>query len=280
MLKLITWNIQSARSPTGSADVDGVLACLERFGDADILCLQEVANGFPARDGRDGGDQFSQLASALGGYHGVRALAVDVLHPAGGRRQLGSMVFSRHPILQVLRHGLPWPADPAVMSMPRVAIEVALDTPIGALRVLNAHLEYFSERQRMAQIQALRELQREAWAHSRRPRQGADSSSPFAAVPRPGPAVLLGDFNMLPDSGCYRAITDPFEDGTPAWVDAWTVTHPNAPHAPTVGLHGNDAPFTFDYAFASADLAGRVRQLRVGDGARGSDHQPVLLELA
>jgi endonuclease/exonuclease/phosphatase family metal-dependent hydrolase len=36
---------------------------------------------------------------------------------------------------------------------------------------------------------------------------------------------------------------------------------------------------TFDYAFVGADLAARVRSVRVGEVARGSDHQPVLLDL-
>jgi endonuclease/exonuclease/phosphatase family metal-dependent hydrolase len=287
MLKLITWNIQSARADDGSADVGGVLACLERIGgrsdgalDADVLCLQEVACGFTARDGSVIGDQFAELSRRLPGWEAVRAYAVDTLAPDGGRRRLGSMIFSRHPILQVLRHSLPWPADPEVPSIPRVALEVALDTPLGLLRLLNVHLEYFSEVQRLAQVEALRALQREACAHARRPRQGGSAESPFLALPRPAPAVLLGDFNMLPGSHCHQALLAPFDDDTPPWRDAWPLAHPGHAHAPTVGLHDPAGqPFTFDYAFAGADLAARVRALRAGTGARGSDHQPLLLEL-
>jgi endonuclease/exonuclease/phosphatase family metal-dependent hydrolase len=78
-----------------------------------VLCLQEVACGFPARDGSPGGDQFAELARRLPGWQCAHAFAVDTLAPDGGRRRLGSMVCSRHPILQVLRHSLPWPADAA-----------------------------------------------------------------------------------------------------------------------------------------------------------------------
>jgi endonuclease/exonuclease/phosphatase family metal-dependent hydrolase len=288
MLRVLSWNIQSARAPGGGSDVDGVLACIERFAPgADVLCLQEVACGFPARDGSPGTDQFAGLAQRLPGWHAARAHAVDTLAPGGGRRRLGSMVFSRHPILQVLRHSLPWPAD-ATPSMPRVALEVTLDTPSGLLRLLNVHLEYFSERQRLAQVEALRALQHEAWDHAHRPRSDAGPGnapgdapdSPFAALPRPAPAVLLGDFNMLPHSNAHRALLQPFGDDTPPWRDAWPLTHPNRPHAPTVGLHDpGGQPFTFDYAFVGADLAARVRGVRVGEVARGSDHQPLLLEL-
>jgi endonuclease/exonuclease/phosphatase family metal-dependent hydrolase len=284
MLKLITWNIQSARSADGSADVGGVLACLERSFDfssnADVLCLQEVACGFTAHDGSIIGDQFAELSLRLPGWEAVSAYAVDTLAPDGGRRRMGNMIFSRHPILQVLRHSLPWPADPEVPSIPRIALETTLDTPLGLLRLLNVHLEYFSEVQRLAQVEALRALQHEACAHAQRPRQGGSADSPFLALPRPEPAVLLGDFNMLPGSHCHQALQAPFDDDTPPWRDAWPLAHPGRAHAPTVGLHDPAGqPCTFDFAFVGADLAGRVRALRVGSGARGSDHQPLLLEL-
>jgi endonuclease/exonuclease/phosphatase family metal-dependent hydrolase len=284
MFKLVSWNIQSARSPGGGTDLDAVLACIERFAHgADVLCLQEVACGFPARDGSACGDQFAGLARRLPGWHAALAHAVDTLAPDGGRRQLGNMVFSRPPIRRILRHSLPWPAD-AGPSMPRVALELTLDTPLGLLRLLNVHLEYFSERQRLAQIEALRALQREACGHARHPGAdagpGADPDSPFAFQPRPAQAVLLGDFNMLPGSRSHQALLAPLGDLTPPWRDAWALAHPGTPHAPTVGLHDpGGEPLTFDYAFVSADLATRVHGCRVGHLARGSDHQPLLLEL-
>ena len=40
------------------------------------------------------------------------------------------------------------------------------------------------------------------------------------------------------------------------------------------------APFTFDFMFASGELAGRVRAMRVDTGRQGSDHQPLLLTVA
>jgi endonuclease/exonuclease/phosphatase family metal-dependent hydrolase len=283
MFKLITWNIQSARSPAGGADLDRIIACLDRFSDFDVLCVQEVASGFAARDGSEGGDQFAGLARRLHGYTAVEGIFTDTLHVDGGRRRLGSMVFSRHPVLQVFRHSLPWPPDPEVMSMPRGALEVTLDTPTGLLRVVNTHLEYFSERQRMAQVEQLRELHREAWAHAACARPGLPQAGPFAFVPRAATAIMAGDFNMLPHGPEYLRILASFADGTLAWRDAWQLAHPGRRHAPTVGLH-NDAPdaglpFTFDYIFVSADLAGRVRQVRIDGSEEGSDHQAMLLEL-
>ncbi|MEN3276077.1 MAG: hypothetical protein V7631_1867 [Massilia sp.] len=283
MPKLITWNIQSARTGDGGADLGHVVGTLDRLSDCDVLCLQEVACGFHARDGSRLPDQFAGLAARLPGYSASWATPVDTLAPDGARCLLGTVVFSRYPVLQVLRHSLPWPADPGVMSLPRAALEVTLRTPGGLLRVVSVHLEYFSALQRIAQVDRLRELHREAVAHARKPRAGPADAGAFAFVPRAAPAVLMGDFNMLPDSPEYARLLAPFADGTPALRDAWHLAHPGRPHAPTVGLHAAapDAgtPFTFDFAFVSTDLAGRVRGLRVDGAATGSDHQPLLLEL-
>lgn len=279
MFKLITWNIQGARSPAGGADLDRIIACLDRFAGFDVLCVQEVASGFAARDGSESGDQFAGLARRLPGYTAVEGVFTDTLHADGGRRRFGCMIFSRHPVLQVFRHSLPWPPDPDFMSMPRGALEATVRTPSGALRVITTHLEDFSERQRMAQVEHLRDLHREAWAHAACARPGPPEAGPFAAVPRAAPAIVAGDFNMLPQSQEYLRMLAAFADGTLAWRDAWQIAQPGRRHAPTVGLHGDGLPFTFDYIFVTADLAGRVRQLRVDGSEQGSDHQAVLLEL-
>jgi endonuclease/exonuclease/phosphatase family metal-dependent hydrolase len=283
MFKLITWNIQSGRSPAGGADLARIIACLDRFSDFDVLCVQEVASGYNARDGSQVGDQFAGLAQRLPGCTAISGVAVDTLHPAGGRRQFGSMIFSRHPVLQAFRHSLPWPPDHGVMSMPRIALEATVAAPFGLLRVTTTHLEYFSERQRTAQVERLRDLHREAWAHAPAERPGDSGHGPFAAVPRAAAAILAGDFNMLPHSPQYQRLLASFTDNTPPWRDAWQLAQPGRRHAPTVGLHDDapDAgmPFTFDYVFVSGDLAARVRKVRVDGSEEGSDHQALLVEL-
>jgi endonuclease/exonuclease/phosphatase family metal-dependent hydrolase len=293
MLKLLTWNIQYARTPDGGADLDRVAERLAGFADFDLLCVQQVSSGFPARDGGPGGEQFAGLARRLPGYRPVFAFALDLpgAQPdaSGGAsqvaRRLGSMLFTRHPVLQVLRHTLPWPADPEAPGMPRCALEVTLATPLGPLRVTNVELETGSARQRLAQAERLRALHAEACAHARLagPIRRPDDGAPFARAARPAGAILLGSFNMLPVSSAYARLLADFEDGTPAWMDAWQLAEPGRRHPPTIGLHDHApgaVPVTFDYAFVSADLAPRVRALRVDGRACGSDHQPLLLELA
>ena len=46
MFKLVTWNIQSGRSPDGKTELDRIIACLDRFCSFDMLCVQEVSSGY------------------------------------------------------------------------------------------------------------------------------------------------------------------------------------------------------------------------------------------
>jgi endonuclease/exonuclease/phosphatase family metal-dependent hydrolase len=211
--------------------------------------------------------------------------ALDARNDDGSPRRLGCMTFARGPIVHMRRHALPWPPDPGVPATPRAALETVIATPDGLLRVLNAHLEYFSVRQRLAQVERLRELGAEAQAHARvtgAPAAAPDGPGgvPFAPLPQPGAAVLAGDFNMPPGSDCHARLLAPGPDGAPLWQDAWELARPGEPHAPTVGLRDATSAATFDYACVSPALAPRVRTVRVDTVATGSDHQPLLLELA
>jgi len=282
-MNLVSWNIQWGRGADGRVDLDRIVADARRLADFDILCLQEVSAGHDRLAGCDGADQFAQLAARLPGYEAVAGIAGDMPHPAGGRRRFGNMIFSRLPLRQVFRHLLPWPADDGVMSMQRVAVEATVEAPFGLLRVLTTHLEYYSARQRAAQVERLRELQREAAAQARSPRPGDPADGPFEALARGGPAILTGDFNFRPTAAEHARMLEAIDPVTPAWRDAWTLVHPGVPHAPTVGVHDKlqwpEDPFTFDFVFVSADLAPRLRGLRVDATSAASDHQPVLVEL-
>ncbi|WP_310734579.1 endonuclease/exonuclease/phosphatase family protein [Azohydromonas caseinilytica] len=276
----MTWNIQWGRGSDGRVDLPRLLADARKLADFDVLCLQEVADGWPDLPGGAAGNQFRDLALALPGFSAVEGVATDLPGPGGTRRRFGNLLLTRLPVLQVLRHQLPWPADPAVPSMARLVIEATLRAPFGPLRVMTTHLAYYSLRQRLAQVQRLRELHQEAVAHARQPRPAEEG--PFAALPRGGAALLMGDMNFKPDSPEYRRLLAPFPDATPAWTDAWTRLHPGQPHPPTFAPHEGpapEAPYCCDFVFASADLLPRLRALRVDAATTASDHQPLLLEL-
>jgi endonuclease/exonuclease/phosphatase family metal-dependent hydrolase len=168
--------------------------------------------------------------------------------------------------------------------MQRIALEANLRTPFGLIRVTTTHLEYYSSRQRAAQIERLRELHREAVCQAQLERPGDLSEGPFAFVPRAAASILTGDFNCRPDSAEHQRLLAPMDDATPPYRDAWEITHPSAPHAPTVGMHDKKQwpgpPFTFDFVFVSDDLTPRVQEIRPDPASDASDHQPLLLVLA
>ncbi len=282
-MKLITWNIQWGRGADGRVDLDRIVMHAKRLADFDILCLQEVCDNFPELPGCDGSNQFDALAARLPGFEAVAAVATDSPHPGGGRRRFGNMIFSRLPVGPVRPHLLPWPPDAAVPSMQRVALEATVTTPLGPVRVTTTHLEYYSLRQRKEQVEAIRCLHRESVAHAAAARPGSAAEGPFEYVPRGGPAILAGDFNFEPPSAERTRLMAPFDDGTPAYCDAWHLSNPGVAHAPTVGVHDKQQwpgpPFTWDFVFVSADIASRVVSLQVDQTSDASDHQPLLLEL-
>jgi endonuclease/exonuclease/phosphatase family metal-dependent hydrolase len=280
-MKLISWNIQWGRGIDGRVDLERVVQAARAFTDFDVLCLQEVAVHFPGLPGSRGEDQTAQLKALLSGYSVHFGAATDILDSDGRRSRFGNLIATRFPVLQVFRHLLPWPAESGRSSMQRIAVEAVVSTPVGTVRVITTHLEYYSASQRAAQVQALRELHESACAHNAFARPSGDG--PFVTVPRPSTAIYIGDFNCAPNSAEYRNMLAPFESPTPSLGDAWRVAHGSVPHSPTVGLYENsfaDAATCFDFAFLTEDLANRIAGVQVDTLTQASDHQPLLIEFA
>jgi len=289
---LITWNIQWGRGCDGSVDLRRIVDTARGMADFDVLCLQEVARNFPDLPGSRGEDQFRLLAELLPGYAAIEGIGTDVCamntvpvplsDGAPERSQFGNMILARLPVLQAFRHLLPWPADREVPSMQRVAVEAVLQAPWGPLRVTTTHLEYYSARQRAAQVERLRELQAEAAAHAQDVSHSRKEGGPFENAARPASGILTADFNFRPDDPLYARLQAPFADATPRYVDSWEIRHPGAPHVPTLGVFDREQwpePFTCDFIFVTEDLARRVREVLVNSNTDASDHQPVLLSL-
>ncbi|MBU0601520.1 MAG: endonuclease/exonuclease/phosphatase family protein [Gammaproteobacteria bacterium] len=281
-MELVSWNIQWARGCDGAVSVRRIADTLRANGDADVICLQEVARGFDDLPGLSGEDQVALFAACFPDHQAIFAPGTDSLRADGARRQFGNLTLSRLPVLQAWRHLLPWPADPAVPGMQRACAEVLLDVPGGGLRVLNTHLEYYSAQQRSAQMHALRALNAEALAHAAAPSATRNGSPAFAPVARPAAALLCGDFNCQPFSPEYLQLLAPGRDAAADWHDAWAFCRGDEPHAHTVGLHGcewPDRPYCCDFAFASAALLPRLAGIRVDQATAASDHQPLWVTL-
>lgn len=281
-MRLLVWNVQWCRGTDGRVDPGRIAAEIRRLADPDIVCLQEVADNFGDLPGSAGEDQVEALARELQGYELAYGFGVDVPDGAGGRKRFGNLIASRLPVLRVLRHSLPWPADPEAPSMPRVCLEAVVETAFGPLRVATTHLEYYSARQRAAQVERLRDLHAEACAHARQPPPRSYEAGPFEPQPGASAAILCGDFNMPPADPLYERLLAPFGDGTSRFIDAWRHAHPGAPHPPTFCVYERDpgeTPYCCDYVFVSEDLAARVTGVSVDGVTQASDHQPVIVEL-
>ncbi|MDB5798077.1 MAG: Endonuclease [Paucimonas sp.] len=284
-MKLITWNIQWALGSDGRVDPARIVRAARELGDFDVLCLQEVAAGFPdpALRANPGHNQFAQFASLLPDFAAVPVAGVDTIGPNGTRQVFGNLILSRLPVLRVLRHQLPWPADPDAISMPRVMVEATIDTPLGPVRVMNTHLEYWSQLQRAAQVEALRECHAQSCERGAGERKKETRPTPYFSLPQPASAILVGDFNLRPDDPLHARLQAPLPNAGPRLVDAWDYLHPGVPHPHTVGVHDRKQwphAFTCDFAFVTEDWSRHVKDLQVDQQCDYSDHQPVLLELA
>jgi endonuclease/exonuclease/phosphatase family metal-dependent hydrolase len=279
---VITWNIQWGRGVDGRVDLQRIMDTARRLGDFDILCLQEVADNYPGLAGAGNANQFGQLAALAPGFHAAEGIAVERNSPGLGRQRFGNMILSRLPPSQVLRHQLPWPADTAKPSMPRMALEAVFETPSGPLRVVTTHLEYYAAGQRAAQVEALRALQAEAAGHAANATPANQAGRPFEPRPRDGRAILCGDFNCDVRDAAIARLQEPLA-GAPSWVDAWPLVHSGEPRPDTVGVYDiaqwKGKAHCFDFFFVSRDLAARVKRVDIDGATQASDHQPLLLEI-
>jgi endonuclease/exonuclease/phosphatase family metal-dependent hydrolase len=284
-MKLITWNVQWFCGLDDVVSVERVLQEAHAMADFDVLCLQEVAVDYPRLTGDAGFDQVARVAELLPGYELRFGAAVDELGRHGKRQRFGNLIASRMPVALCQHHALPWPADAGVRSMPRMCTSATLIAPIGPVRVMTTHLEFYSTIQRAAQAQALVELHAQACGHAARPPLDDESGQPFQNKLHTRSAVLCGDFNLETSNAEYGVIqaAPPGDAGDATRLtDAWRVLHGNRPHDPTFRLFDRrygPEPIACDFVFVSDDLAARVKRMEVNTQTRVSDHQPVLIEL-
>jgi endonuclease/exonuclease/phosphatase family metal-dependent hydrolase len=290
-MKLATYNIHYAVGHDGRADITRIA---EAVRGADVIALQEVERNYGPGEPPD---QPAALEALLPEYYWVYAPVFDVdasEAAADGRvlnrrRQHGVMLLSKTPIASCRSLALPKRVFVDKFNMQMGALEGVIDGPLGPLRVYVVHLGHLDSSERQLQVERLLAMVRAApdeggaWTglgvHSDR-----DWSAGAPAPPMPENAVLLGDFNMPPESPEYAHLTsERSADGAPAFLDAWLAAG-----------NGHDPGFTFiypperpdmrdkriDYCFTCPALAAKVRACRVDASAEGSDHQPVWTEFA
>ena len=295
-MKILTWNVQWFCGLDDVVDVERVVNVAREMADFDVLCLQEVAVNYPLMPGRPGHDQPALLKQLLRGFEVFFGAAVDELASDGKSRQrFGNLIATRLPVSQVHRYTLPYPADTAindagsgaregVRSMPRMCVSATIQTPLGPIRFMTTHLEFYSPKMRRAQARELLRLHGQGCALAATPPLHDETGSPFQNKVHTPHCILTGDFNFEPDTDEYTLLQAP-QDGASRLIDAHMLAHggsSGAPHAPTFRLHDRrygPEPITCDFVFLSEGLAANVMRFDVNLETRVSDHQPVLLTL-
>lgn len=291
-MKFVTYNIQYGKGKDAKFDLQRIA---QSVTGADVIALQEVSRYMPMAPNED---QPQLLADLLPGYYWVYgpALDVDGCDASKGevfnrRIQFGNMLLSKTPILASLTHALPKQALVDFASHQRVALEGVISTGVGSLRLYSVHLSPNNPRERMLQVETLLRSHhegrngRQVWTGPGSWFQKYGSEQPPVAVE----AVVMGDFNLAPDSDQYTQLVgqvDPIYGriGTSVnFVDAW-VRAGNAEQSgvtcPRCPVNDTHYDMRIDYGLVSIGLTRHVRSAWIDDGALGSDHQPVWFELS
>ena len=293
-MKAVTYNIQYSLGQDGKYDLPRIVDTVK---DADIIALQEVEVNFP-RTGMT--DQAADIAAMLPEMYWFFGPELDsdasTKNPDGtvtnGRRQMGNMLLSRWPIQTVRNHLLPYIGTTTHFSCQRTMLEGTIDAGGRMLRFNSLHLSHLSQRDRLAQVDAILEINRRVWLDGPVATRSADLPDNDWTI-RPTPtmpfdAIYLGDFNFGPEDEEYDRIVGPndWEFGRVGYrdllVDAWVA----AGHTETDGctFKANDNyPDTedgwrLDYCFVTPTLAPAIKSAWIDDDAIGSDHQPMWVE--
>jgi endonuclease/exonuclease/phosphatase family metal-dependent hydrolase len=286
-VKLVTYNIQYGLGRDKRYDLGRIAA---EVRGADIIALQEVERHWQ-RSGNV--DSPAVLAASLPEHHWVYGANLDMdasYRDAAGRivnrrRQFGTMILSRLPIVSSRNHPLPKYATLTQHSIQQGALEaVVIMAKAGPVRLYSLHLSHLASATRLPQVEALLDI------HARAVGEGGawcgGHPDPDAGwtegemPPMPADAILMGDFNFDWNSPEYDRIVGPLSpqygrlNRSTGFVDTWVPAGHREDEGATI-----PAGRRIDYCFVSPALAPRVRSSWIDTEANGSDHQPLWLEI-
>lgn len=286
-MKCVSYNIQYGLGADGVYDLARIAT---EVAEADIIALQEV-DRFWARSGMV--DSPAILSEHLLEHHWVYGPNLDmdasfhdgtrVIHR---RKQFGTMILSRWPILSSRNFPLPKWGDRQHHSIQQGLLEAVIDTPLGPVRVYSVHLSHLCPATRLPQVARILEILREApfeggaWCGGHpNPASGWVEED---APPMPEATILMGDMNFAPGMPEYDQMIGPKAPGygrlthRRGLLDAWVL----AGHAENDGATHPKANTRIDHCFVSACLAKAVSEAWIDDQAKGSDHWPVWVRFA
>ena len=212
----------------------------------DLIAFQAVARN-PEIDG--GIDQAFQIAHLVDDYP-HRAFHPAEVFPAEGVQ--GSAILSRYPFIEIGQLKLSLLPDLEDRNH-RIVLHACVDHGDGAIDLFNTHFSWVTDQVRRNVAEAL----------------------PFFNAAR-NPALVVGDFNMTPDSPDLQQIH------ATGWIDVWKRFHPNEPG---FTFESNAPSMRIDYALANSSLAPYLQTIELLRGgpnsrnARLSDHLGLLITL-
>ena len=282
-LECVTYNIQYGIGMDGRYDLARIAG---EVRGADVIALQEVSRNNPQNHGHD---MVAEIAALMPEYFYLfgapyqtdMGSAVEKGRAVNRHFEFGNMVLSKTPLIASRNILLPRSRSLNVLNLQRGALEVIIATPAGPLRFYSVHLDHTSVAERLAQIAFLMRM-----ALDYRLDGGAVTglaSTGFPELPVPDDFLLMGDFNMDPESPEYVAMTGPLDPEYGRQLNARFVSDVSPGTGGEASWYDPEdklAPRRLDYIFASVGIARRISGARVDQSASGSDHRPVWVTLS
>ncbi|GGD95924.1 endonuclease [Rhizobium anhuiense] len=286
-MNFVSYNIQYGFGLDGRYDLPRIARSLEG---ADVIALQEVTRGF-SRNGF--ADMAADVAAFFPDYFWVYGPACDMhveaakegLRPVPGTRfQFGNMVLSRWPVISTRTLLLPRSRTIGKINLQRGATEAVIKAPGGAFRVYSVHLDHVSADERIRQLQFLN-AQINAFVQEGGSLTGGGEFD-LPEPPLPEDYVIMGDFNMEPESPEYCALAGAgggyygriARVGTP--IDAFAALSAYRPGSYSwMDPEDHGKRMHLDYCFVSCGLEGRLKSARIDTQSEGSDHFPLWVEI-
>jgi endonuclease/exonuclease/phosphatase family metal-dependent hydrolase len=235
-LRVASYNIHHGAGTDGALDLERIARVIGAMR-ADVVGLQEVDRHWSERS--DFVDQAAWLSRRLGMrvVYGAN-LDLDPLQPGQPRRQYGTAILSRYPILSWRNTYLPRFGD----HEQRGLLEAVVTVRGTRVRVADTHLQHNDNLEREAQAARIVEL----------------------LGPDPRRTVLLGDLNAVPGTPEIETLTGVF-------VDSWAAVGDGAGFTYPAELPDR----RIDYVLASPDVRPVAARVPATDA---SDHLPVVVD--
>ncbi|MDM5224360.1 endonuclease/exonuclease/phosphatase family protein [Peribacillus sp. NJ11] len=240
-IKVMAYNIHHGEGTDAILDLKRIADIIKTSG-ADIIGLQEVDNHFSERSNFE--DQAKWLATYLGMHYAYGAnLDYEPLQEGEHRRQYGTAVLSKYPILSAENHmltNIPYPVNPTEQ---RGLLDTVINVRGNHIHFYNTHLDNKRAQQRDLQIREILDI----------------------AKQKEGTSIFVGDFNATPESSEILKMSAQYKDVFAELGQNEDFTIPV------------DKPDRrIDYIFTSEDV-----KIRTGEViyTNASDHLPITAEL-